>query len=69
MAMIESDADKPRKPSPASQARRQFMLDSARMACGVGLLGLGIGLYAKQAKALPPLALRPLIQPPEIQFR
>ena len=59
MAMIESDADKPRKPSPASQARRQFMLDSARMACGVGLLGLGIGLYAKQAKALPPLALRP----------
>lgn len=29
------------------------------MACGVGLLGLGVGLYAKQAKALPPLALRP----------
>lgn len=39
--------------------RRQFLLDAARMACGVGLLGLGVGLYAKQAKALPPLAIRP----------
>lgn len=29
------------------------------MACGVGMLGLGLGLYAKQAKALPPLAIRP----------
>ncbi len=54
---IIMEADKPRKP--AAQARRQFLLDSARMACGVGLLGIGIGLYAKQAKALPPLALRP----------
>ena len=40
-------------------ARRQFLLDGARMGCGVGLLGLGIGLYAKQSKALPPLTLRP----------
>lgn len=47
------------KTSTASKARRQFLLDAARMACGVGLLGVGIGLYAKQAKALPPLALRP----------
>jgi len=29
------------------------------MACGVGMLGLGLSLYAKQARALPPLALRP----------
>lgn len=29
------------------------------MACGVGLLGLGLGHAAKQAKALPALALRP----------
>ena len=49
------EAEKPRKTFVAP-ARRQFMLDAARMACGVGLLGLGIGLYAKQAKALPPLA-------------
>lgn len=29
------------------------------MACGVGMLGLGLGLYAKQTQALPALALRP----------
>ena len=29
------------------------------MVCGVGMLGLGLGLYAKQSKALPALALRP----------
>ncbi len=40
-------------------ARRQFLADAARMACGVGLLGLGVGLYAKQARALPPAAIRP----------
>jgi len=40
-------------------ARRQFLFDSARMACGVGLLGLGLGLAARQANALPPAALRP----------
>jgi len=39
--------------------RRQFLLDAAKMACGVGMLGLGVGLYAKQARALPPQALRP----------
>ena len=39
--------------------RRQFLLDAARMACGVGMLGLGVGLYAKQARALPPYAIRP----------
>jgi ferredoxin-type protein NapG len=39
--------------------RRQFLVDSARVACGVGLLGLGMGLYARHAKALPPAAIRP----------
>ena len=39
--------------------RRQFLLDAAKMACGVGMLGLGVGLYAKQARALPAQALRP----------
>lgn len=43
----------------ASNTRRQFLLDAARLACGAGLAGLGLGFYAKQAKALPPLALRP----------
>lgn len=40
-------------------ARRQFLFDTAKLACGVSLLGLGVGLYAKQAKALPPTAIRP----------
>ncbi|MEY4599641.1 MAG: hypothetical protein RLZZ445_2438 [Pseudomonadota bacterium] len=35
------------------------MLDTAKMACGVGILGLGLGLYGKQARALPPGAIRP----------
>lgn len=53
-----------RKPMPPSSAslspeRRQFILDSAKMACGVGMLGLGLGLYGKQAQARPPLAIRP----------
>ncbi|MDD5250244.1 MAG: ferredoxin-type protein NapG [Rhodocyclaceae bacterium] len=43
----------------APAARRQFLVDTARMACGVGLLGLGLGLYVKQAKALPPTVFRP----------
>ncbi len=45
--------------SKKAAGRRQFLFDSARMACGVGMLGLGLGLYAKQSKALPALALRP----------
>ncbi|HJV73651.1 MAG TPA: ferredoxin-type protein NapG [Noviherbaspirillum sp.] len=39
--------------------RRQFLLDSAKMACGVGMLGLGLSLYTKHARALPQLTLRP----------
>ena len=39
--------------------RREFLLDTAKMACGVGMLGLGLGLYGKQALALPPGAIRP----------
>lgn len=48
-------------PSPAAarEARRQFFADSARMACGMGLLGVGLGLYARHATATPPAAIRP----------
>ncbi len=42
-----------------NQTRRQFLLNMANSACGVGLLGLGLGLYAKQARSLPPTAIRP----------
>jgi ferredoxin-type protein NapG len=53
---------------PKGSARRQFLADTARMACGVGLLGLGIGLYARNATALPPAALRPPGALPESEF-
>ncbi|MBI3149315.1 MAG: ferredoxin-type protein NapG [Betaproteobacteria bacterium] len=43
----------------SATARRQFLFDAARLACGVGLLGAGLALYAKQSRALPPLAIRP----------
>lgn len=46
-------------PSARQASRRQFLIDMAKTACTVGLMGAGLGLYAKQAKALPPLAIRP----------
>ncbi len=48
--------------------RRQFIADMARTACGVGLLGLGIAVYAKRAGALPAQALRPPGALPEEDF-
>ncbi len=39
--------------------RRQFVLDTAKTACGVSLFGLGLGLYSKQTHSIPPLAVRP----------
>jgi len=53
---------------PSTAARRQFLADTARMAFGVGLLGLGVGLYARHAKALPPAAIRPPGALPETDF-
>ncbi|CAB1370621.1 ferredoxin-type protein NapG [Denitratisoma oestradiolicum] len=48
--------------------RRQFLLDAARSACGVGALGLMLGLYARRSEALPPTALRPPGALPESDF-
>ncbi|MCB2102414.1 MAG: ferredoxin-type protein NapG [Rhodobacterales bacterium] len=47
------------KPKRAAKSRRQFLADTARTACGVGVAGLVLGLMAKQARSLPPTALRP----------
>jgi len=52
-----------------SQSRRQFLLDMAKTACGVGMFGLGLGLYANQARALPPTAIRPPGALPEHDFQ
>jgi ferredoxin-type protein NapG len=50
---VSGEADK------SGAARRQFLLGLAKMACGVGLGAGGLALYAKQARAVPPQALRP----------
>jgi len=47
------------KSTEQSRARRQFLRDAARMACGIGAGGLILGLHARQARALPPLVIRP----------
>lgn len=39
--------------------RRRFLVETARTASGVLLFGLGIGLYARHAGALPATAIRP----------
>jgi ferredoxin-type protein NapG len=44
---------------PRSFARRRFVTEGARLAGGALLVALGLGLYARQAKSLPPTALRP----------
>lgn len=46
--------------SPKTQlTRRRFLLETARTASGVALLGLGLGLYARHSQALPATAIRP----------
>ena len=39
--------------------RRQFLADTARTACGVGVFGAGLAFLAGQARSLPATALRP----------
>lgn len=40
-------------------ARRNFLADTARAACGAGVAGLALMLYSRKAGALPSSALRP----------
>lgn len=43
----------------SSKTRRAFLVDMAKTLSAVGLLGLGLGLYSRQAASLPAEALRP----------
>jgi ferredoxin-type protein NapG len=43
----------------ANQARRKFISDIVKTTCGVGLLGVGVGMYSKQATSMPADAIRP----------
>ena len=48
--------------------RRQFMGNLLRTACGVGLMGMGLGMYSRQASSLPAMAIRPPGAIPEDEF-
>jgi len=48
--------------------RRRFLANVAKTACGVVLLGAGLGLYARQTSALTAHALRPPGAIPEHDF-
>ncbi len=48
--------------------RRKFLVDMAKTACGVSLMGMGLGLYSKQASSLPAQAIRPPGALPEDEF-
>ncbi len=47
------------KDNPANPARRRLITENLRMACGVSLVALGIGLYQRKSQALPATAVRP----------
>jgi ferredoxin-type protein NapG len=49
-------------------SRRQFLGETLKTACGVGLFGLGLGLLAQRARALPAWAIRPPGALPEDDF-
>ena len=61
MSAAGSDKAKTGRPPLCGEAasRRRFLGEAARMACGVGVAGLLLGLYARQGTALPANALRP----------
>jgi len=54
--------------TPKSPKRREFLTTAVRTACGVGLFGLGLGLYSKRASSLPAWVLRPPGAVPEDEF-
>ena len=49
-------------------SRRQFLSTTLKTACGVGLMGIGLGFYARRADALPATAIRPPGALPEEEF-
>ena len=53
---------------PGSAARRRFLVDLMRTAAGVGLLGMGLGIYSKRAASMPAWAIRPPGALPEEDF-
>ncbi|MCF7980592.1 MAG: ferredoxin-type protein NapG [Pseudomonadales bacterium] len=44
---------------PSMLNRRRFISETAKTACGIGLLGMGLVIYSKQTRSMPATALRP----------
>ena len=63
-----NDKTDPRTSAKASPPRRRFLKEAAGVAGGACLLSLGVGLYTRQASALPATALRPPGALPEPEF-
>ncbi|MBF0470879.1 MAG: ferredoxin-type protein NapG [Gammaproteobacteria bacterium] len=57
-----------RQPDSSGNSRRRFLIESVRSACAVGLVGVGIALYATPSQSLPALRLRPPGALPEEDF-
>jgi len=59
---------KSEREAPRSTTRRRFLTDGARLAGSALVVGLGLGFFARQAKSLPPTAIRPPGALPENDF-
>lgn len=57
-----------RSHKPTSQSRRDFVTNTGKAVCSVGLLGLGLGLYSEQSVSRPANYLRPPGALPEREF-
>ncbi len=64
----KSDNNTSKQGVQAATSRRRFLKESAGVAGGTCLLSLGVGLYTRQASALPSTALRPPGALPESDF-
>ena len=65
--MADSE-QKSEREAPRSTTRRRFLTDGARLAGSALVVGLGLGFFARQAKSLPPTAIRPPGALPENDF-
>lgn len=57
-----------RSKNATSKSRRDFITNTGKAACGVGLFGLGLGLYSEQSVSRPVTFLRPPGALPERDF-
>jgi ferredoxin-type protein NapG len=60
--------DRTERNAPPSAARRRFLVDGARLAGGTLVAGLALTLFTREARSLPPDAIRPPGARPENEF-